>query len=104
MYLTIKHFILFSFLIVGFKSSYAQKQTIKVREYYENGVIKTKGKLKNDTKSGIWFFYANNGKLILKEVWRKGVLKYSTRFNEQQKAFEILFPDGSTRKLRTCGC
>lgn len=104
MYLIIKHFILFAFFMVCFKTSYAQKQTIKVREYYENGVIKMKGKLKNDTKCGIWFYYANNGKLILKEVWRKGVLKYSTRFNEQQKAYEIVFPDGSTRKLRTCGC
>lgn len=104
MYLIIKHFILITFFMLCFKLSTAQKQTQKVKEYYENGVIKMKGKLKNDKKSGIWFFYANDGKLVLKEVWRKGILKYSTRFNDKQKAYEIVFPDGSTRKLRTCGC
>lgn len=104
MYLTIKHFILFVFFIVCFKISIGQNQTKKVKEYYENGILKTKGKLKNDLKTGIWFYYNDIGALIQKEYWKKGKLNFTIKINEKHKAYEILYPNGNVKKLRTCGC
>lgn len=104
MCLTIKHFILFVFFIVCFKMSNGQKITLKVKEYYENGLLKTKGKIKNDLKIGIWYFYTNKGALIQKEYWKKGIIHFTIKFNEKQKAYEILYPNGEIKKLRTCGC
>lgn len=37
------------------------------REYYEDGVLKVKGKYKNDEPAGVWRFYDQKGKRIRKE-------------------------------------
>ena len=104
MCLTIKQFILLTFLLCCFKITIAQKQTQKVKEYYTNGIIKRKGKTKNDSKIGTWFYYANNGKLLKKESWKKGDLKFTIIYNEKVKASEIIYKDGTVKKLKGCGC
>lgn len=104
MYLIIKPFVILLFFLGCIKITNAQNKTKKVKEYYENGVIKTKGKIKNDKKVGIWFFYNNSGHLLLKEYWKKGNLLYTVKINERLKAYEIVYPDGSIKKLNTCGC
>ena len=104
MYLTIKQFILLTFLLCNFKMTIAQKQTQKVKDYYTNGIIKMKGKKINDSKIGTWFYYANDGKLIKKEQWKKGNLKFTIIYNEKVKASEIIYKDGTVKKLKGCGC
>lgn len=104
MYLIIKPFIILVFFLGFLKITNAQNKTKKVREYYENGVIKIKGKTKNEKKAGVWFFYDNSGHLLLKEYWKKGNLRFTVKINEKQKAYEIVYPDGSVKKLNTCGC
>ena len=104
MYLTIKQFILTTFLLCCFKITIAQNQTQKVKEYYTNGIIKMKGNKRNDTNNGNWFYYANNGKLIKKEHWKKGDLKFTIIYNEKVKATEIIYKDGTVKKLKGCGC
>jgi len=104
MYLTIKQFILLTLLLCCFKITNAQKQTKKVKEYYTNGVIKIKGFEKNNTKTGTWYYYTNNGKLLQKESWKNGVLKYTIKYNEKVKASEIIYQNGTIKKLKGCGC
>jgi hypothetical protein len=104
MYLTIKQLILLTFLLCCFKITIAQNQTQKVKDYYTNGIIKMKGMKKNDTKIGTWFYYDSNGKLIKKERWKKGDLKFTILYNEKVKASEIIYNDGTVKKLKGCGC
>jgi antitoxin component YwqK of YwqJK toxin-antitoxin module len=82
----------------------AQNQTIKVKEYYTNGIIKMKGKKRNNTNIGTWYYYANNGKLTKKERWKKGSLAFSINYNEKVKAIEIIYKNGTIKKLKGCGC
>jgi antitoxin component YwqK of YwqJK toxin-antitoxin module len=104
MYLTIKQFILLTFLLCCFEITIAQKQTQKVKDYYTNGIIKMKGKKINNAKIGTWFYYANNGKLTKKERWKNGDLKFTILYNEKVKASEIIYKDGTVKKLKGCGC
>ena len=45
-----------------------------------------------------------NGKLIKKERWKKGDLKFTIIYNEKVKASEIIYKDGTVKKLKGCGC
>jgi antitoxin component YwqK of YwqJK toxin-antitoxin module len=87
-----------------FKITIAQNQTQNVKEYYTNGVIKMKGKKINEIKTGTWCYYTDKGKLIQKERWKKGHLKFTIKYNEKVKASEIIYEDGSVKKLKGCGC
>jgi len=104
MYLTIKQFILLAFLLCCFKITIAQNQTQKVKDYYTNGLIKMKGNKLNDSKIGTWLYFDNNGKLIKKERWKNGDLKFTIIYNEKIKATEIIYKDGTVKKLKGCGC
>lgn len=104
MYLVIKQFILLTFLLTSFKITFAQNQTQKVKEYYTNGIIKMKGKKINNNKTGTWFYYTNKGKLLQKERWNKGRLKHTIKYNEKVKASEIIYENGTVKKLKGCGC
>jgi antitoxin component YwqK of YwqJK toxin-antitoxin module len=104
MYLVIKQFIIIAFFLASFKITFAQKQTQKVKEYYTNGIIKMKGKKINNIKTGTWFYFTENGKLLKKERWKKGNLKFTIKYNEKVKAIEIIYKDGTVKKLKGCGC
>lgn len=104
MYLTIKQFILLMILCISFKMAISQNKTLKVKNYYENGALKDKGKFKNEIKTGMWYYYNSIGHLQKKEHWKNGKLKFSIIYNQRQKASEIIYENGNIKKLKGCGC
>ncbi len=104
MYLTIKHFACLIAFYLSFQTTFGQNTTQKVKEYYSNGNIKLKGKLKNNDTIGYWFFYDERGFIIKKEKWHKGKLSWAIIYNEKQKPKEYIDKNGTIKKLKGCGC
>jgi antitoxin component YwqK of YwqJK toxin-antitoxin module len=51
-------------------------------EYYDNGVIKTKGKYNKGLKDGTWKYYLPNGVFDRKEKYKDGVIKSDGLLNQ----------------------
>ncbi len=104
MYLKISRFFIIILFCFSFLITISQTTTEKVKEYYTNGVIKVKGKLKNNEHNGFWYYYSEKGRLTKKERWKDGKLKWTIIYNEKQKPSELINEKGEIKKLKGCGC
>lgn len=92
-------------LAIGLNQTFAQK-TNKITEktFHENGILKTKGKLVNGLRHGVWFNHNLNGKLESKEFYKHGKLLYIVYYNEQNRKTKWVDANGNEHVYKTCNC
>ena len=101
----LKYSLINLFLFIFLSNANAQSITTKVKEYYNSGTIKIKGKLKNNLKTGSWYYYNEQGEIIKREKYdRKGKLAFTFIYNKQHKISEIIDKNGRITKRNSCGC
>lgn len=104
MSLAIKQFVIIFFILFNLTAANAQNQTKKIKEYYKNGVLKLKAFKKNDLNIGTWYYYSEKGLIQKKEKWKNGILKLTIKYNNKQNVSEIIYENGTIKKLKGCGC
>ena len=72
----------------------------KHKEYYDNGVLKTIGTLKNNKKIGKWKYYSNEGLLYLEENYKNDIRDGQRR--QYYKSGNIML-EGAIKKNRLIG-
>ena len=56
------------------KFNITNNDTTKVKNFYENGQLKTKGLKINKFKCGDWYYYNESGRIIKIEIYKQGRL------------------------------
>jgi len=91
------------FFVVISLQSLAEPPDSLVTEKYSNGIIKLKGIYKGGQKHKRWYFFDSTGKMVSKEAWDHGSLKWRAEY-DNGKIRRTYDKSGKISSKTECGC
>lgn len=70
----------------------------------ENGKTLQTGKRNHDGPHGLWKYYNTDGRLTMKEKYRKGIMIWRVEYSERGKIIRTTDRKGNIKTRPDCGC